>query len=291
MALLRNRLVLGAGLLILLLIVGRFFWTRYGSLVVSNPRYALTNAKLVVNESPEWVQSDVKDAAIRTGNLNELSLLDRELVTRVDEAFRLQTWVAEVEGVTKSATGVSVELRYRKPVAMVEIFSNGSAKLQPVDVEGVLLPGAEFSQSQAQEFLRIAVPQPRLHGLIDGAQWPDKRVVAAAEIAGLLAESREQLDLFRINLLLPEPGRRQQTPQFEIETTAGHRVVWGSRPSETQRYEATGEERLTALKSLQKAITRQRGDSPSSRYDVRTGTAVLVQNSNEIAAESNPWGE
>lgn len=292
MALLRNRLVLGAGLLVLLLIAGRFVWNRYGALVANDPKYALTEAKIEVTAAPEWIQSDVKAAAIRTGKLNELSLLDRDLVSRIDEAFRVQTWVAEVEGVTKTATGVQVELRYRKPIGMVEIFTNGSAKLQPVDAEGVLLPGAEFSQTQAQQFLRIAIPQPRLHGLIDGTQWPDERVVAGAEIAGLLADSREKLGLFRINMLLPEPGKRARVPQFEIETAAGHRVVWGSPPSETQSYEASAEDRLAALQSLEKAITAKVPKGQLALYDVRTGTAVLVpQASSDIAGQSsNPWG-
>lgn len=291
MALLRNRLVLGAGLLVMLLIAGRFIWNRYGSLVASDPKYALTAAKLDVTAPPEWVQSDVKAAAIRTGKLEELSLLDRDLVARIDEAFRVQTWVAEVEGVTKTATGVNVELRYRQPIGMVEIFTNGSAKLQPVDAEGVLLPGAEFSQTQAQQFLRIAVPEPRLHGLIDGTQWPDERVVAGAEIAGLLAESREKLGLFRINMLLPEPGKRERVPQFEIETTAGHRVVWGSPPSAAKSYEASGDDRLAALQSLEKAITAKVGKAQQALYDIRTGTAVLVPRSGDVAGQSNnPWG-
>ena len=290
MALLRNRLVLGAGLLVMLLIVGRFVWNRYGTLVSDDPRYALSAEKLHVTPAPEWVQSDVTAAAIRTGKLDELSLLDRDLVSRVDEAFRLQTWVAEVEAVTKTATGVDVELRYREPIAMVEIFTNGSAKLQPVDAEGVLLPGAEFSQTQAQQFLRIAVPQPRLHGLIDGTQWPDERVVAAAEVAGLLFESRQPLHLFRINMLLPDQGQRQRVPQFEIETTTGQRVVWGSPPSATQSYEASADDRLAALQSLEKTLTAK-APKGQALYDVRTGTAVLVPQSSDIAGPSqNPWG-
>lgn len=295
LALLRNRLFIGCSLLILLAIVGKVVWKRYGHIVIADPRYRLAESAIVVTDQPDWIQSEVKDSAIRLGKLDQLSLLDPALVSKVDEAFRVQTWVADVERVSKTPKGVVVDLKYRKPVAMVEIETEGTARLQPVDGAGVLLPGAEFSQSQALQFLRIAIPSPRLNGLIDGTVWPDERIIHAAQIAELLVEDRASLRLFRIDMMLNERNVSRRSPIFEIITRNGHRIVWGSAPGAETNGEADAEARLESLRSLEQALTTDSSSSKKEMYDVRTGTVVRIQPDQGLARESspepqNPWG-
>lgn len=295
MSLFRNRLFIGAILLVMLAIVGRVIWNRAGHLVVGDPRFQLKESMLVVNEQPDWIQSNVKKSAIRFGKLDELSLLDRELVSKVDEAFRVQNWVSDVKSVRKTPQGVSVELEYRKPVAMVEIVTDGSAKLQPVDGNGVLLPGAEFSQSQAMRYIRIAVPSPRLHGLIDGTVWPDERVVHASKVANFIAEDADALGLFRIDMMLADRQAARRSPVFEIQTRNGQRIVWGSAPGDEVDGEAAASERMDTLRTLKPALQSATSGQAKTLYDIRTGTVVRIQDPSNIASEdqprgnSNPW--
>ena len=76
-----------------------------------------------------------------------MSILDDELVQKIQTAFSLHPWVANVTHVTKRHPAhVDVELEYRKPVAMVEVHENGSDGLYPVDTDGVLLPSTAVGE-------------------------------------------------------------------------------------------------------------------------------------------------
>lgn len=295
MSLLRNRLVLGAAFLILLAVIGRGVWNRFGTVVSSHPRFQLSEENVEITPPPNWIHSDVKKSALELAKVHESSLLDRDVVSKVTEAFRVQTWVSQVSHVTKSPRGLDIGLEYRRPVAMVEIVDQGSAKLQPVDGQGVLLPGSEFSRAQVADFLRISVPQPKIHGLIDGTVWPDERVVAASMVAEFISEYREALGLFRVNLLQSSNQDGSSLMTFEIETQRGHRIIWGSPPGQQHEEEASSERRLEALTGMGETLSNIEKASRPILFDLRTGDVIRISLPNEPSGRlgqpsQHPWG-
>ena len=91
-------------------------WQRYGDRIVSHSRYRLDPDHLVVTPQPPWIRSDVTSSAVTYGQLRDASLLDRELVLQVKQAFGVQPWVRRVTRVNKRfPSTVEIDLEYRRP--------------------------------------------------------------------------------------------------------------------------------------------------------------------------------
>ena len=75
------------------------------------------------------------------GSLEGLHIRQTDLAFRVAEAFTMHSWVAKVQHAGKRYSNrVVVDLVYRKPVAMVEVFEKGRRWISPVDRLGFVLP-------------------------------------------------------------------------------------------------------------------------------------------------------
>ncbi len=199
-------------------------WAQFGDRLTANPRFELTVDKVDITPTPKWIQTDLKAEVFRDGSLGSLSLRDKNLVTDVADAFAVHSWVAEVEQVRKSHGRVRIQLAYRRPVAMVEVFSEGRRGLIPVDAEGTILPTADFSPNDARNYLRVSVPSIRPYGLV-GARWDDDRVCHGARIAAAWGDQWRKPALYRILAIMPLSSKQIS---YELSTKERAQVVWGS---------------------------------------------------------------
>ncbi len=266
------------GILVLLLSAGAICaWHAWGSSLAQRPEYLLSSDRVNVTEQPKWIHADVKAEVIRDGTLTDASILDRDVTVKVAQAFELHAWVADVKRVSKRYPGeVDVELVYRRPIAMVELRSEGKRWLLPVDGRAVLLPGEDFSRKQAQDYLRIATGNVAATGPV-GTQWEDPRVVAAVRIATVLNQYRQKLNLRRISLARASvaPTYSGQA-EFEVETTCGVRLMWGHAPGEEGPGEASTHQKITALLQYVQANGALEGLRAGQDLDIRAGVVTPV---------------
>src|SRR5262249_40387228 len=151
--------------------------------VESQPEYRVATKDIEIPAAPAWIRADVKTEAIRQGGLPpQLSILDPHLQQRLEQAFGLHAWVAHVENVrTSYPARICVDLQYRRPVAMVEVYGG----LLPIDIDGVLLPTEDFSPQEAQTYPRICGVRSSPLGPL-GTRWDDPSVEAAAHLGEYL---------------------------------------------------------------------------------------------------------
>jgi hypothetical protein len=235
--------------LILALIALTIAWQRWGTGVLEDPRRLLTAENLQITPQPDWIDSatDVKAEAIRDGSLRKVNLLDEQATVQIARAFELHCWVRKVHRVQKHAPdSVMVELEYRRPVALVEVFYNDILSYEPVDVEGVVLPEDRFHRdaSQLDNYLRITADYSMPSGPL-GTRWGDPRIHGAAQIALLLEKAWKPWNLYRIVAIPPDDPARK--PTFEIRGRGSSRILWGHAPGEEAAGEAPPLQKLAWL--------------------------------------------
>jgi hypothetical protein len=169
---------------------------------------------------------------------------------------------------------VTVELRYRRPAAMVEVPGG----LFPVDEEGVLLPSTDFTAVEARKYPRLVGIDSQPLGPV-GTPWQDRSVVEAARIAVALREVWDELRLHSLRRV-PVAGSELTAPQYEYEliTQNGTTIPWGRAPGGEQSTEAPLAEKIARLK--QYAIDYGGLDESARRNDldlrVRAGTRTAL---------------
>ena len=146
-----------------------------------------------VSPQPEYIRSDVKEAALTYGRLRGANMLEPQLVLQVRQAFAVQPWVKQVLRVNKQyPSTVEVRIDYRRPIAMVEVPAGmfppyDYEGLLPIDDDAYLLP-VEVSESEAGQFPKIAGIDSSPSGP-PGTPWGDVRVAQATKIVQLLEEA------------------------------------------------------------------------------------------------------
>ncbi|MCH8828321.1 MAG: hypothetical protein IID45_01955, partial [Planctomycetes bacterium] len=163
----------------------------------SREEYRLESSRIEINAPPRYVPVDFVDQVIRAAKLpKNLSLLDDDLTERIGRAFASHPWVAEVVLVKKSFPArVEVELKYRKPVAMVEVADG----VYPITADSILLPSADFSLADTRLYPLIRGVRTLPEGP-EGTYWNDMAVLAAAQMAKVLAPHWKSLDLESIDV-------------------------------------------------------------------------------------------
>jgi len=201
---------------------------------VTLPDYQFPARNIHISPPNRWVPQDLAVQVVRQAGLPEqLSLLEGDLVARLAAAFAAHPWVARVVHVRASRdAGILVELEYRAPVVMVETVRGD----YPVDIEGVLLPPADFSAADLAAFphLRNVRTQPAGPA---GIPWGDIAVVGGARLANALAPGQDLSrfwDRFQFEAIeAPHQGRADldlADLTYELLTRGGSRIVWGHPP-------------------------------------------------------------
>jgi hypothetical protein len=220
-----------------------YAWQRWGEPATPEAAYLVSAEAIHVTSQPAWIQADVKGEVVRTANLTRLDVRDRKLVENVASAFALHPWVAAVERVEKRfPPAVDVQLRYRRPVAVVEIAARGEAGLLFIDAHSVLLPSADFAPERAKDFLRIAGGNETPTGMY-GTTWGSERIAGAARLAAAWGERWKPLLLYRI-VPLETPGGGWH---YELESKAGARIAWGAAPGKEPAGEPLAEQKIATL--------------------------------------------
>jgi len=252
-----RRWVVSATLMcVLLLCAGWLIWGWIGPGIRDRDDYLVPPANIVVQPArPKWLKHDVLPEVIRdAGWQHPLRLLDRDLASQVAAAFALHPWVAEVKRVTKSLPAqLKVEIVYRQPVLMVACAVKSRAEslpggTYPVDEQGVLLPGEDFTAAEVARY-------PLLTGVETlpdrpGLPWGDPKVSEAARLAALLLPDWESWQLADI---VPGPrpaGVTLAQNWYYLRTRSGRtRILWGSAPGLSVGEEPTPADKVARLRS------------------------------------------
>ncbi len=274
---LRPRVWIGLLLVLTLGICTHFLWKGIASTVARQPRYLISTENIHITPPPPWIRSDIKAEVIRDGGLvGTMSLLDpwETLSRRVREAFQFHPWVHSVERITKRPPlELEIELRYRRPIAAVESTDSDGIAFLPIDVHAVRLPEGDLSDAERRHL-------PRISGIagrpLVGDKWQDMRVVGAAQLAASLADIWRQLHLVEI-LPSADPSSNEERLiyYFELVTTGGTRIVWGSAPGQDL---PAGESPLAQKRQRLLEYGTQHGQLESidgpARLDVRSELVV-----------------
>lgn len=218
-------------------------WQRWGRAALQEGEFRVTAASFEVTPPPGWITSSVVEEVVRDGNLAGMFVHDPALVPRVAEAFALHPWVARVVRVEKHYPArVSVQLEYRRPVAVVPVATRRESGLLLVDAQGVLLPTHDFVAAQARDYLRIEGIDTLPAGVY-GTPWGSRRVSEAARIAAAIGPRWKELGLYAIVPAVSADG----SDTYELRTPQGVRLVWGRPPGQEAPGEPSAEAKLAAL--------------------------------------------
>jgi len=219
-----------------------------GPRLKDDPQYRWEPQFTDVTPTPPWIPVEVSRQVFEDGGLKPCDIRDRELTLHVARAFSNHPWVESVSRVRKvHPNRLEVELKYRRPVAMVEVTTGGQRGALPVDGNGVLLPTQGFSETSLDRFLRVSVPETAPAGL-PGASWGDPRVQAAAELADFLRDHWRRLGIYRIHWLADKhAGDFGSDSALALEWSSGGVAVWGSPLGKEEQGELGGEAKLRWL--------------------------------------------
>lgn len=248
----------------------RVAWHKWGHLVVASDRYTLAPENIEVTPQPAWIRADVKAEVVRDGSLRDLKILDEQLTLKVANAFAMHTWVANVERVSKHyGPRVVVELQYRQPIAMVEVITDDTRGLLPIDAASVLLPPEDFSPNDVRLYLRIAVGDSKPAGPV-GTLWGDERVAGAAKIAAAWSANWQAADLFRIVAIdNRRTDRLRSEVTYELLTRHGRRIIWGHAPGAEKSGEAIASQKISRLLKYVREQGSLDGPGATTEIDLR----------------------
>lgn len=200
--------------------------------------------RIEVTQPPKWVPADLVSQVVDGAHLpRDLSVLDRETLPEIADAFTRHPWVDHVERViARSPPGLKVELAYRIPVAMIRVQGG----VYPVDRHGVLLPPEDFSPKDAEGFPLVIGVKTTPQGAA-GTPWGDDTVMEAARLAETLAPVWQRLGLEKI--ACPKTGELDQgLPETAwLVQSRGSWVVWGRAPGEDHPGELSPEQKIGRL--------------------------------------------
>jgi hypothetical protein len=268
---LRRDVLLIAGVVVAAAFAARAIWQQVRADVFGGADYQLTLDDIEITPAPSWIRSDVKAEALRDGSLDEpLPLADEDLAERIAKAFALHPWVATVERVSKRyPAGATVELVYRRPVAMVEVPDG----LFPVDRDGVLLPSADFTATEARNYPRIAGAPSQPFGPV-GTSWNDPTVTAGAKIAEQLEPIWKELGLYQIRPMAEATQSHSIARHFELITRSGATITWGNASGHEAPGEPGAAEKISRLKKLLADYGSFNEGARNLKLDLRAATDV-----------------
>ena len=209
------------------------------------PEYRLRSSQIEVTQPPHWVPHDLIEQVLEHADLpHELSLLDNHLAQEVAEAFQLHPWVEEVVSVRKSFPAkLTVQLTYRKPVAMVQVKQG----MYPIDGASILLPPADFSVADTKLYPVITNVRSTPQGPA-GTPWGDSLVAGGAKLAEALGPHWKKLQLTAIDCQRPaKPVSGDDDSFYVLVAQGGSRILWGRGPGSDNPGELTTEQKIGRL--------------------------------------------
>ena len=239
---------------VLLVMGGSLAWHRWGADQINRRYNALHLEQVKISPIPEYIRSDIVESVFRATDLTKVSLLDTQATAQIANAFAINPWIESVTRVQKTSTStgnIDVHVTYRRPVAMVKVFSRHpdvkDTGFFPVDANSVLLPTDDFSRADTHNYMHIIVKDTYpISGV--GSKFGDTRVADAALLASLLLNYRESLGIVAITL--DERLSNDDQPQLlNLVLKSGQKVRWGSAPGKELNGEPQPIEKMRVLLS------------------------------------------
>jgi hypothetical protein len=255
----------GGGLLfalIPLLILGYFGWYYYGAEHLDRTLYSLKMENIELTPQPAWIHCDVRAEVYRNGGLSEVSLLEPTATATIAHAFDAHTWIKSTNRVRKTSGGkVQVDVLYRRPAAMVyyrpaAVLGNPNPPANkglclPVDEDGFVLPGNDFTQEQVHNYFMIFAPNAAPAGDV-GMTFGDDRITEALLLCKLLEPLRVPLKLACI-YVEPDTIQQQLGGQsswlMNVATEDKRNIIWGHAPGKESKDEPLVEEKIASVRS------------------------------------------
>ncbi len=186
-----------------------------------------------------------------------VGLLDLDPV-RLRNAFKSFPWVADVGAIERPPGELIVHLKYRRPVAKVNVAGAGRFVL---DREGCLLPLEDVDVERVGRLIWIvgwdltAPPRDRVGTIWKTAaadspaeEAVDRGVVEAAKLAGFLLEPSREAEApadARVSAVTVQESRGK--PVLFVETERKVQILWGRGPGDEEPGELTAEEKWEFL--------------------------------------------
>lgn len=224
------------------LAAGAAIWSRYGETIRVQPDAVLFPARVTVSGVPPWVTANIVAEALRDASLDHgLPIDDPEIERKLANAFDAHPWVRRVVRVAvRHPAAADVELECREPVAMVR-WKGG---LVGVDVEGVVLPTADFTPEAAADYPRIVGVESSPQSAA-GIAWGDVEVEEAAALAALVRPEWKPLGLVELRPVRDRAGRI-----WELVGPGTRTIRFGSAPGRERDGEPPAAARIARLKGL-----------------------------------------
>jgi hypothetical protein len=213
-----------------------------------HPDYRMKTTDIVVPTPPQWVPSNFLGQIIKRADLPaELSVLDRNMVLQVGQAFESHPWVTgQVRVRVTIPARIEVTFEYREPVAMVSINDG----FYPVDADGLLLPPDDFPLGELKLYPRIIGIGAPPSGKV-GESWGDERVTAAARLAHVIAPYWTEFQLEAIEAPKRESADlKYDELEFVLISKGGSRIIWGRAPGNGHPLEVTDDQKIGRLKEF-----------------------------------------
>jgi hypothetical protein len=260
-------------------------WERYQHRLIPADDYQLTAERVRMTPAPAWAKIDLKRLLLEVPPGHQPpNILDTDVVGRSAMTLQSVGWVEEVQEVRKSADGLDIQLRYRKPVGMVELNHTNvpgwaetkTAQVMPVDANGMVMPAHVV---QHFKLPRISVFHPQnLNAARPWSVWSDARIQDAAGIVELLGPRARQFGVYRVMTMRSSRQLSASQIPFELWPENGTKVIWGNAPGKEAVGEAAAQVKLAALVRF----VGQRGSlgqMPDRKVDLRSGKIVITHDS------------
>jgi hypothetical protein len=265
-----------------------FLWKHNQESIVDMNDYRLTPNKIEMNSPPEWVDLDPRQVILQRTESD--SILDPGLVANTADRLAEMGFVDRVRSISKSKSGLAIDVDYRLPVAVVEISHRTIPEWRKTDREillavdrlGIVMP-KELGQMENLPIISMLYPA-RATQLTTWEDWPDRRVCDAAQISHQLV-ARADLGITRI-VTEQKPDSEDADQPYELWTRSGKygtRIIWGKQPGSHSTAEATADQKIAAIETLIAAIgplnqvSNRGGRLMVGRvFDIRTGDPIEV---------------
>ncbi len=274
-------LALGGAILGVLAVVGYRVVSQASGWLQQQPDYQVAFSSIELEEPPpRWFKGgkaafleQVRKAAGLPRAISRLTTTPDQLLA----AFREAPWVLEASRVVFDQDRIKVALRYRQPVAYVQL-DRGEQRL--VDAAGNVLQPEDVDPEPLDPLIRIIgtglkPPADARTGVVwktlsTGVLEPDRRIVAAAKTAGFLAAARKSTSKLAIESIIVSDFDRRG---LFLQTDLGILVWWRSAPGSEKGTEPLASEKWVVLEEW--AATRKPVPIPPLDYMAFSGKALV----------------
>ena len=258
----------------LALMVGLLYltdWARRASIewLAHQPQYQLPFDRITLNpQAPRWYQGGslafLERVRLGAGEPESIAVLDVP-PDHLAVVFKKYAWVEEVVKVTYGPERVRVDVRYREPVAWVQLRG---AEQKLVDRNGIILPIGDVDVAALGQVIKItgdseqgglAGPSDPRPGVIwksrgdgPGLDRADERILAASKLAAFLVQGPQVDDAQKYPAL---HLREIIVTQFHLRgrglfavNAEGAMIRWGDAPGDEPMGKPTAEEKWAILR-------------------------------------------